>query len=273
MLTATPDHCERYLRLLGIPREEPDIDALGRIVRAQLTTVPFESISKLYYLKTAGLTTVPDLDRYLDGIERYHFGGTCYANNYHLYQLLLFLGYDVSLCGAGMSAPDVHIVNVVKIEGREFLVDAGYAAPFVAPLPRDLRDEFRVTLGRDEYVLSPRDASGRSRVTLYRDGDAHHGYLVNPAPRTIGEFGEVIERSFRPEATFMNAVLLVRFGDNSSDVLHNLTRIECRGTVTEKTELRTTEELIREIEDVFGIPSAISRIALNGLAMRRDAWS
>jgi len=72
---AIADGCKRFLSILGIPREKPHIDALGRIVRAHLTTVPFENISKLYYLRTAGLTTVPDLDRYLDGIERYHFGG------------------------------------------------------------------------------------------------------------------------------------------------------------------------------------------------------
>ncbi len=34
---------ERYLRLLGLPREAPGLEALGRLTRAQILTVPFEN--------------------------------------------------------------------------------------------------------------------------------------------------------------------------------------------------------------------------------------
>jgi len=37
-----------------------------------------------------------------------------------------------------MAKLDVHIVNVVKIGNREYLVDAGYAAPFAAPVPLEM---------------------------------------------------------------------------------------------------------------------------------------
>ena len=72
---------------------------------------------------------MPGLDQFLADIENYHFGGTCYTNNYFLKLLLSYLGYDVKLCGADMNRPDVHVVNIVRIEGREFIVDVEYAAP------------------------------------------------------------------------------------------------------------------------------------------------
>ena len=264
---------ERYLALLGTPQSEPSLDAFKRIVRAHLMEVPFENISKLYRYKTSGFRELPDSAMFLAGIEEYHFGGTCYSNNYYLYQLLISLGYDAVLCGADMSRTDVHMVSIVKVEGREYIVDVGYAAPFLEPLPRDLSSNYTVSLGTDRYVLSPKDATGRSQLTLYRDGAAHHGYLVNPAPRRIGEFRHIITDSFRPDATFMNAVLLVRFAADQSTVLHNLTLIASKGSIARKTALRTTEDLIVTIEEHFSIPSSISRIALNGLSMRQDAWS
>ncbi len=48
---------------------------MSRLVRAHLERVPFEDLSKLCYLRTRSLRGIPDLELYLDGIERDHFGG------------------------------------------------------------------------------------------------------------------------------------------------------------------------------------------------------
>ena len=264
---------QRYLSLIGVHEREPNMNALREIVSAHMMMVPFENISKLYRWKTSGFHELTDIKQFLDGIEQYHFGGTCYSNNYHLNQLLGSLGYDVVLCGADMRNPDVHIVNIVKVGGREYIVDVGYAAPFLEPLPRDLPADYVVSLGDDRYVLSPQDAAGHSRLTLYREGVAHHGYLVNPKPREIVEFAGVIADSFRPDATFMNAVLLVRFRNDGATILHNMTHIESKGKSIKKISLKTTTELIAAIENFFGIPSSVSQVALDGLSMRQDAWS
>jgi arylamine N-acetyltransferase len=61
-----------------------------------------------------------------------------------------------------MSAPDVHMVNIVTLDGRPYLADVGYAAPFLAPLPLDLAQDQEIAWGRERYVLKPRDAAGRS---------------------------------------------------------------------------------------------------------------
>ena len=235
--------------------------------------VPFENISKLYRWKTSGSHELVDSAQFLDGIEEYHFGGTCYSNNYYLYQLLTSLNYDVVLCGADMSKPDVHIVNIVRVGGKEYIVDVGYAAPFLKPLPRDLSSNHVVSFGTDRYVLSPRDATGRSQLKLYRDGVAHHGYLVNPTPRRIEEFNHIIADSFSPDATFMNAVLLVRFDTDHSTILHNMTYIESRESTLQKSPLKTSEDPICAIEEHFSIPTFISRVALDCLSMRHDAWN
>lgn len=85
------DLLERYLNLLGVQRRKPSLDALCELVQAHLMRVPFENISKLYYKKHQGLRGLRSLELFLDGIERFHFGGTCYTNNYYLCWSVSFL--------------------------------------------------------------------------------------------------------------------------------------------------------------------------------------
>jgi arylamine N-acetyltransferase len=267
-----PELVRRYVSALGVQRCEPSLEALRELVGAHLTHVPFENISKLYNRKHHGLTGVPPIDLYLEGIEHYHFGGTCYANNFHFYTILRALGYDVKICGADMTNPDVHLVIVAALDNHEYLVDVGYGAPFYTPLPRDLKADYITTLGRDRYVLKPQDASGRSRLEMYRDGLPKHGYVVNPRARRIEEFAGVIAYSFRPEATFLNALLLTRFYPGASLVIHNLTVVESHANEFTVRQMENRSELITTIVDRFGMPHSIVAEVVSELGEFHDVW-
>jgi len=261
---------DKYLNILSISRREPSITALYEIVNAHLTKVTFENISKLLY-KKQGLKYIPDLSVYLDGIEKFNFGGTCYSNNYYLYLLLKFLGYDVNLCGADMKNPDVHIVSMVKIGGRDFIVDGGYAAPFTEPLPGDLKEKYVITFGDEKYILNPRDESGYSKLEQYYKGELKHGYTAKPQPRKIEEFRNVIEDSFRDDATFMNAIMIAKFYANGSLVLRNLALIKTdRNKVT--TQRIKRDEIAAAVEKYFGMPRQIVDEAVNELLELKDTW-
>lgn len=262
----------RYLDLLGVQAKQPDFETLEEIVKAQLTRVPFENVSKLYHKRRNGLHGLIGFKDYLDGIEHDRFGGTCYGNNYYLHCLLTYLGYDARLCGADMTNPDVHIVSMVQVDGREFIVDAGYGAPFLKPLPRDEADDVVISLGNERYVLKPKDLDGRSRLQMYVDGTLKHGYLAKPASRQIAEFENIIRQSFDETATFMNAVVLIRFETDRSYAIHNLTLTESHNAQSRTRSLHSREELVSCIEDVFGISSSLAGDALAGVSLFKDVW-
>ncbi len=262
----------KYLYLLGIRRQRPGFEALNEIVKAQVSKIPFENISKLFFKKRLNLIRLIDFELYLDGIEKYGFGGTCYSNNFFLNRLLGWLGYDIKLCGADMKNPDVHIVSIVNIENREFLVDTGYAAPFSEPLPLDLSNDYTVIMGDDRYVLKPKNNNNRSQIELYRNGELTHGYSVNPRARDIGEFRQVIAGSFNKSATFMNALLLTRFDSARFIMIHNMTIIESHGVVSKKHTLDSVDQLVSAINNRFNIPKTIILESLSGLQMLKDAW-
>lgn len=266
-----PALVDRYLRLLDVPRRAPSLEALAELTAAQLTRVPFENVSKLVRLRRLGLAGLPPAELHLEGIEKHHMGGTCFANNTHLHGLLTALGYEARLCGADMRSPDVHVVIIVRVDGREVLVDGGYGAPFLAPVPLDEDREQVLELGPDRWVIEPRDAAGCSRLRVFRGGVARHGYLAKPAPRAIEEFATSIADSFRPEATFRNALMLVRLYPGRSITIHNRDRIDAWGTGSRITRVER-RDLPREVESVFGIPRELVSEALDELSGIQEVW-
>ena len=267
----TGDLFARYLQVLGVRERRPGFTALSELTAAHLTRIPFENVSKLYYRNDATARGLPDLTRFLDGIERCYFGGTCYANNFHFHQLLTHLGYQVALCGADMAAPNVHIVNVVTLDGRRYLADVGYGAPLLEPLPLDLVGDREIVWGACRYVLRPRDVDGRSRLDMYRDGGLTHGYVVNPAARRIEQFAHVIAESFTERATFMHALLIARFGEGRSVTLRNLTLVKVEGATWHLSEIPGPGQLPETIEREFGLPLDVARQALDGVQLTRHA--
>lgn len=263
---------DRYLSVLGLRRRPPSREALDELVAAHVTNVPFENVSKLYRLKRLGLAGLPSLDLFLEGIERYRLGGTCYANNCHFWSLLVSLGYQARLCGADMRHQDVHVVIIATLDDREFLVDGGYGAPFLTPLARDVHVDQVVAWGNERYVLKPRDEAGCSRLELYRDGVRRHGYLVKPMPRVPEFFRHVIADSFLPDATFMNAVALYRFDRHGSLAIRNLRLIESTPDASTVRALRDTDELAAVAEERFGVPAWVVLEAVSGIPRLQDAW-
>jgi arylamine N-acetyltransferase len=263
----------RYLDALRISKSKPSLAALTKIIKAHLMYVPFENISKLYYLKNFNIKSIPDFELYVDGIRKYNFGGTCYSNNYYLNKLLGYLGYNVRLCGADMTNPDVHIVNIVEINHKEYLVDVGYAAPFYNPIPLDLAKNYELTYGSDKYIIKPKDNRNYSELQLIRDGKNKHGYIVKPHPRSITEFEKVIEDSTRSTATFLNAVLLVKYGVNSSVVIHNLSLIEIEDSNVNRVQLKDEDAIVDQIYLKFGISKEITRESLSLIKNFNDAWN
>jgi arylamine N-acetyltransferase len=264
---------ERYLSILGIEPEEPSLEHLRRLVHAQLIRVPFENISKLFLKRTQNASFIPSLKEHLDGIERFNFGGTCYANNPYFAELLQHCGYDVDLCGADMTRPNVHVVSIVRIEGREYLVDVGYGAPFFEPMALDLDDRLEITFGRNGYVLHPGDAQGRWRMDHFRDGELIHGYIAKPEPRAIHQFAEVIRHSYSPAATFMNVVVIERFFPDRSVRFHNLSITESTPGSATTTQLANKMELAEVIEHHCGFPADRVREAIADIDLEVDIYS
>lgn len=263
----------RYINLLGIEESPPTLFALSALVHAHLSAIPFENISKLYYASTSKRNQLPSLAQYLKGIEDFHFGGTCYANNYHFFKLLQFMGYQAQLCAADMKKPHVHMVIKVRLEDREYLVDVGYAAPFLHAIPLYLKKDHVVVCGWNRYVIKPRDHRGCNTVLMYQGHKRKHGYTIKPEARTIEDFQPVIHNSFRADANFLNLVLITKHISGRFCTLHNLEYTEAIGTEIISKQILQANELAKKVEAVFKIPANMTSRSIGGIKLSADAWS
>ena len=109
-------------------------------------------------------------------------------------------------------------------------------------------------------------------MELHRSGQVKHGYLAKPGLRTPADFRSVIAESFRPEATFMNAVAIYRFERHRSVAIRNLEIIESTPEVSTSRALASRDELVAVAEERFGIPAELVAEAVGGLTDLQDAW-
>jgi arylamine N-acetyltransferase len=261
---------DRYLSLLRVRRRDPSPAALVELVTAHLDRVPFENVSKLVRVSRGEPATLPGLDRFLADLAEHGLGGTCYVVNTYLGDLMRSLGYAVELRGADMTEPDVHVVNVVALDGREHLVDVGYAAPFFKPMALERTAPLTMTLGPESYVLNPRDARGRSRLDHLRDGEVVHGYTVTPGARRGAEFAAVVADSYRASASFLNCLRLVRHRPERSVSLRDGEAWINVAGARQVLQLPDRAALRAFVAAEFGVASAPLDEALDWLAVRRD---
>jgi len=268
----TSAQAARYLKVLGLERRSPSVSALTEILTAHLARVPFENVSKLQRARRGLPPGLPLLDEFLAAVERDNLGGTCYLTNPLLGDLLAALGYSRELRGADMDRPDVHLVNIVDIDGRPWLADVGYAAPFFAPLPLDAAHDLRLDHGPDTYVLRPRDPAGRSRLDHCRGGEIVHGYTVTPGARRVDEFTPAIVDSYREDSQFLGRLRIVRHRPERTVALLDFT-VTIVGDGRYDERILPDRETVREFVVMeFGIPPAVIDEAFTELARRSETW-
>ena len=255
-----PKIFDRFLNILEVKAAEPSLELLKKIIKSHMEKIPFENISKLIY-KRRGANDIPGFVKYLDEVENNNFGGTCYSLNYYLYLLLRYLGFNVKLCGADMQLPDVHLLSIVEIDNTEYIVDCGYGAPFIEPLPRNISCDYEINFGDEKYILKPKNADGTSRLEQYYKNELKHYYTVKPQARKLSEFKKVIINSYADDALFMNNLLITRHSVEYSISLRNFTL-----TVIKNNKLTQRQVELNEIPGVvntyFGIPAMLVKNAI-----------
>lgn len=248
---------DRFLALLGVARREPSLAALTEIIRAFQFTVPFENVSKLLSLELPLKKRIPSLDAYLDNIELRQLGGTCLTNNPHLLTLLQNMGYDANLKGADMGENRcVHTVIIVAIDTFRYLVDVGYGAPFLFPIPlKNLPVEIKQ--GPRLYRLSGPNIGERLHMAVIEDNQEIHSYDVNPGEFSANDLGPGIDHSFKAGATFMSCLVITKhFSPNRTMTLRNLHLTERSESGITATRFESSDAAATCVRERFLMPKA-----------------
>jgi arylamine N-acetyltransferase len=242
----------RYLRLLGFDHSPSGREGLRQLVRRHVIRVPFENVSKLLLVGRERKGRLTTLAEFLDGIEHHDLGGTCYTANPFLAELLRELGYDADLLGCDMRSANVHTAIRVRIGEDKYHVDVGYGGPFYEPLPlTGLPHEIKQA--PYHYVLNF-GSDGRLAIDVFRRAERVHGYAVNETPRKLEFFTNIILDSFRPTATFMTMLRVVRYFDDHAVELKNNVVTDHHANKNRKIRITSVDQLRKVFDTEFRMP-------------------
>jgi N-hydroxyarylamine O-acetyltransferase len=179
----------------------PTLETLQGLMRQYLYSVPFENLD--IHLGRPIRMELPHLFHKIVTQKR---GGFCYESNLLFHDLLLRLGFDVTILSArmvfnGVVLPEfVHVTLLVKLD-RPYLADVANGQSFRQPLPLDgsVADHNE---GR-QYVLGQHEGH---HALLLREGDGPWTprFLYTLTPRTVADFEAMCrDTQSSPESFFV----------------------------------------------------------------------
>lgn len=134
---------EAYYQRIGYknPRNKLDLESLTDIFQHQIRSVPYENLSI-----HCGQPMELDLEAIFDQIVRKNRGGWCLQVNYLLYWALTTIGFETTILGGFVcgshtdkySTGMIHLIVQVTINGRNYIVDAGFGRSYQMWQPVEL---------------------------------------------------------------------------------------------------------------------------------------
>lgn len=247
------DAVAAYLARLGFtgPRA-PTLDTLRALHRAHLLAVPFENLD-IHLGRPIRLDRAAFFRKIVD--ERR--GGFCYELNGLFAELLVALGFQVSLLSArvardtGGFGPDFdHLVLLVEAEGR-WLADVGFGRSFRDPLSLDTGAEveaegtfYRVANEGEEWRLVSRSPAGPSRDE----------FAFTLAARSLEAFAGMCEHhQTSPASHFTRGPVCTLPTAQGRVTLSGRTLIETEGDGRRESPLADDEAVRGVLERRFGV--------------------
>lgn len=178
------DQLSRILEKLEITNPvEADLDALNRLILAQLTHVPFDSLD----VWANGSCPSMKLDDIFDKFVNRGRGGYCFELNTFFRSLLNKLGFDAYQTVAyilnpdGTQQPPAHNVIVCNFDGKKYFLDVGYGGPVpyeALELREGLQKGFELTRDEDTWFVYRTTETDHRPLTAFRDVPARINDLI-----------------------------------------------------------------------------------------------
>src|SRR6478672_4399420 len=245
---------ERYLRLLGVKGREPTFETLTELAKAH-ERVAFTNAASLIRKAATPQGPVPAMDtgEFLDAWYAECPGGVCYETTSMAADLLRGMGFDSHVVLGAIDGPRAHQANVVKVDGRRFLLDLGNGGPFFLPIPID---EWPVEI--DYGVLGYRFArqAGGQLVQYRRMEGGWQGFaFYEDDVAQPDQLAEAYQHHHRlPAKSFvMGNFVLVQMGGGELKALRDHTFSHYRASGKVSREVHGTDAYRGVIRDEFGL--------------------
>lgn len=232
---------------------EPDLDLLKKLQKAHLVAVPFENLDIHYRIPI-----LLDTGRIFEKVVLNRRGGFCYELNGLFCNLLLELGYNARRISArvykneeGYSPEFDHLVILVNIADREYLVDVGFGEFAFGPLelvPGQIQDDERGRFSIDSIE------EGYFRVNKIDGDHSTPVYIFKPIAREFSEFEHMCAyHQTDPRSHFMQQRLISLALDPGRITISGNTLKIMNGNSTTEEKIHSEEAFDKLLWDIFMI--------------------
>lgn len=251
---------DAYLRRLGEEREPPSAEALGRLHRAHVERIPFET-AWIHMGERRDVDPVASVRR----IAHDGRGGYCFHLNGALSVVLGALGYDVTMHEGGVYGPGgrgvgplgnhlalvVHGLPTEANPDGDWYVDAGLGDALYEPMPLAAGESAQ---GPFRYELAQVRGDIDGWDLVHDPKGSFAGMLFRSAPATIGDFAGWNEHlSTSPESGFVRTITFQRRDAAGTDVMRGLVLQRVEHEVVAERTLDTRDEWFDAIADTFDL--------------------
>lgn len=244
-----------YLRRIGIEKTNiaPTLENLKLLQRQHLLRVPFENLD-IHWTRPIVLENKAFYEKIV-GSGR---GGFCYELNGLFYELLGQTGFQSKIISAKVSKGDGdfgaeydHMAIITKIDGKEYLVDAGFGDFIAEPLEFVLDVEQQDRNG----VFLIRKFDENYFEVVKKDGeDWKSEYIFTTLERDLSEFAGMCEyQQNSPESHFTKGKVCSLMTENGRKTLTDTKFIETKNGQKSETDVGSEEEFDQILAREFSI--------------------
>lgn len=249
----TDDQLGAYFARIRAGEATSSFGALAEIQRAHRMAIVFENLD--IHL---GRSISIDPDNLFDKLVTRQRGGYCFEQNALLLGMLQALGFEARPLLARVwlntteTPPRTHTLNLVQVEGADYIADAGFGGSYVPPMP----------LIADEVAKTPDGARHR----LVRAGE--HGWMLQRDPGTgwARQYSFTTEKVWPVDLEAANHWTATRPGTRFTTLrivsgtlpdgyasLNDRTLTINRMGMAEAREIESAEEYRRTLGETFGL--------------------
>ena len=228
-----------------------DLQTLMELQRQHLLNIPYENLDVQLERPLDR-----DLEQAFEKLVTRNRGGWCFEMNAVLGWALETVGFDVTELSGGVarslrgdSALGNHLVLFVKLEGEEWVVDAGFGDGFFEPIP--LRSHDFCQRGFDMKLELLSDGYWRYHSHVF-GGAPDFDFLVEPADKQLLDRQCQILQTDE-NSPFVRALVLQKFTQRGYEIQLGLTAKTITPDGVDSKTLDSVEQLKERLATVFNI--------------------
>lgn len=225
------DDAKRFLESIGIHYNEKKqkndpLGLLNEIILSFHYNIPFQNVTLL--AKPLSLRATPTWAEIKEEVTSKR-GGLCYTCNCFMKCLLDSLGYSAYHVSSSIQHDNNHIITVVEIHGKKYLVEVGVGYPTFEAIPLDFGDEtpvfnhsflhYKFVRQSETVIVRMHKKSTGFASEEFKDGEIwRENCVIDLTPRDVAFFNGSMSVVYQvPTMTpFHNSLRIVSYSENGT---------------------------------------------------------